>query len=105
MNWIAAHANWRIGCTLYLLLVAPSSFAPEIISEGSGSADVTYDGTTSQYTLQIGFGMDTDFSNPAKFIALFSKSSFQGSSSKRAYIQIRLVAALGAVATLPTGLL
>ena len=68
---------------IFFLLLASSSFALEVITQGSGSADVTYDGTTKKYALQLGFDMDTDFSNPRKAVALFSKSSFEGSSNPR----------------------
>lgn len=68
---------------IYFLLPTSTCFALEVITEGSGSADVTYDGATAKYALQIGFDMDTDFSNPGNAIALFSKSSFEGSSNPR----------------------
>lgn len=78
--------SFRTAATAFMIVLLPpaiSSFAFETITEGSGSADVTYDGETKKYALQIGFGMDTDFSNPRNAIALFSKSSFEGASIPR----------------------
>jgi hypothetical protein len=48
---------------IFLLLMAGSAFALEIIKHSSGSAEVTYDGKNETFPLQIGFGVETDFSN------------------------------------------
>ena len=69
----------------------PVSYAMELVIEGSGSAEVTYDGETSEYPLQIGFGLDTDFSNPENAIILFSVTdwSFDDATNPRR-IKIRV---------------
>ena len=75
-------------CVVFLLIPI-ASYAIDLIIEGSGSADVTYDGKAEEYALQIGFDLDTDFSNPKNVIALFSKSSFEGAANPRR-IKIRV---------------
>ena len=68
---------------IWFLIPLGFTFAANIVTQGSGMADVTYDGEPDQYTLQIGFDRDTDFSNPKNAIALFSKSKFEGSANPR----------------------
>ncbi len=66
-----------------LLMIPIETYAIDPLIEGSGSADVSYDGKAEEYALQIGFDLDTDFSNPKNVVALFSKSSFEGAENPR----------------------
>ena len=61
-----------IAAYVIFLLIPIEASAVDLTIEGSGSADVTYDGKAQEYALQIGFDLDTDFSNPKNVIALFS---------------------------------
>ena len=61
----------------------------DFIIEGSGSAEVSYDGKTNNYPLQIGFGLDTDFSNSKNVIAVFSKTKWEDATNPLR-IQIRI---------------
>ena len=78
------NSRWLMAtCVVFLLALIGSSSAIDLIIQGSGSADVIYDGEAQEYTLQIGFDLDTEFSNPSSAVALFSRSSFEGSANPR----------------------
>ncbi len=79
----------RFFVVLSVFAVGSFSYAMEFIIEGSGSAEVTYDGETNSYPLQIGFGLDTDFSNPTNAIAVFSKTKWEDATNpRRIFIRI-----------------
>ena len=77
------NARTRILAISILLAFNSFCYALDFITEGSGAAEVTYDGETHSYPLQIGFGLDTDFSNPKNAIAVFSKTKWEDVTNPR----------------------